>query len=707
MAILQQILQPRSAWPSSDELPPQGEQSLRRVRGFDSVAGALRRSGELIVLIGLAASLNFWDLARNHWANTYYSAAIRSMTLSWHNFLYASFDPSGVMTIDKPPLAIWIEALSARIFGFHPLSILIPEALMGVVTVVLLYDLVRRLFGRWAGFIAGLALLSTPITVAMSRHNNPDALLTLCCVAALWFFVRAVQEDRTHWIVLSGLMVGLGFETKMAVALVVAPGIALAWLWLSPGGWKRAVDQLLAAGFAMLAVGAAWPLFVQLTPAASRPWIAGTSDNNIVSLILGYNGIGRVAGQNGGPPTGTTGAGTAVHGVNAAAGGVGVLNGVFAGATGPFRLLDAALGGQAGWLLGAALVAMIVIGASSRMRRSDPRSGWVIALGTTFVATLVVFSAAQGIFHPYYVSLIAPFAAALFGAGVGGLISASLGPRLAAVPLVAAGVACEIVVLGDYPGELSWVEPMLIGLGAVALLVLVAVSDARVRAGAIAATTAALLVAPSIWAVDTLGYATQPTFPAGGPAKYNLAVASFTRPSGGAPGLPAGPTPGPNPLFGGGQSLRPIARPGAPPVCNDSSLRAIIAFVKGHGGGPIGVSSQSNAAEGIICQRYDVAGIGGFSGRESNPTVAWFADEVTSGHIRWVYNEGAQNFGSAFDNRPGATKVLKAAARVCPQVNTRDGALIKPGTFSPSQIDNYRGLFDCAGEGAALGALAA
>ena len=279
------------------------------------------------------------------------------------------------------------------------------------------------------------------------------------------------------------------------------------------------------------------------------------------------------------------------------------------------------------------------------------------------------------------------------------------------MPLLAAGVACEIVVLGDYPGELSWVEPMLLAVGAIAALLLAAASDERVRAAAIAATAAALLVAPSIWAVDTLGYPTQPTFPAGGPARYNLAVASFTPPSGGAPGgrPPGGVAPpggGSAPLFGGLASQRPSASAGPPGPCNDRSLAAIVAFVKRHGGGAIGVSSQSNAADGIICQRYDVAGIGGFSGRESNPTVAWFADELTSGHIRWVYNEGARNFGSAADNRPGATNVLKAVARVCPQVNTTDGARIKAGTFAVSQIDYVRGLFDCAGEGATLGSLA-
>jgi 4-amino-4-deoxy-L-arabinose transferase-like glycosyltransferase len=720
MAIFKQKLRPRPAGP--------GEQALLPSSGVWARARALTIAGvapELIVLIAASTTLNFWNLGVNRWANTYYSAAVRSMSTSWHNFLYASLDPSGVMSVDKPPLALWIEALSVRVFGYHPLSILIPEAVIGVATVVLIYDLVRRLFGRAAGLIAGVALATTPITVAMSRHNNPDALVALCCVAALWFFVRAIEDGRTRWIVLSGVMVGLGFETKMGIALVVVPGIVLAWLWLRPRGWRRAADQLIAGGIAMLVVGGAWPLLVQLTPAADRPWIAGTSNNNILSLIFGYNGLGRVAGQNGGPPGGNALRGTAGFvGAFAPAGAGGTTNGVFAGATGPFRLLNFALGGQAGWLLGVAIVGGLVIIASTRLRRGEPRSAWIVAVGGSFLVTAVIFSVAQGIFHPYYVSLLAPFSAALVGAGVGGLMTGRLRPARAAILVIAAGVASELVVLGDYSRQLTWIVPMLIAVGGLACLVLLATSDSRARVVALSAALAALLVAPSIWAVDTLGYATQSTFPAGGPAKDNAAVMSFTRPLG--LGFGGGFVGGGNPPSGGGAAAlfaNPSAgqpagpgqgfRSATPPFAGsasgavrDAQLEAIITFVKRHGGGTIAVSSQSNAAYAIIHQDYDVAGIGGFSGRESDPTIAWFAGEVGDGRIRWVYNEGTGNFGSASDGRAGDTRILDAVARVCPQVNTVSGARIKAGTFPASQIDYSRGLFDCAGEAAALAARA-
>jgi 4-amino-4-deoxy-L-arabinose transferase-like glycosyltransferase len=397
--------------------------------GLRTLAARLPRA-ELLLLLVLAGALNLWALSRNGWANDYYSAAVRSMNSSWHNFLFASLDPSGVMSVDKPPLSLWLQALSARIFGYHSLSVLVPQALMGVASVALVYDMVRRSFGRVGGFVAGLALATTPIAVAVSRHNNPDALLVLCSIAALWCAVRALEGGRTRWLLLAGVFVGLGFETKMGVALAVVPGIAGAWLWIDPRGRGRlrALRQLLAGGAAMLLVGGAWPLLVELTPATGRPWVAGTSDNRVLSLILDYNGLNRVGGQEGVP----TRMGGNMSG----------------GVPGPLRLLSSALGGQAGWLLGFVLVSCLALLAASRLRRADPRSGWLIAVGGAFLVTAVLFSAAGGIFHPYYVALLAPFMAALLGAGVLELSGAGLRARVLAPAAVAAGVAVELVIRG-------------------------------------------------------------------------------------------------------------------------------------------------------------------------------------------------------------------------------------------------------------------
>jgi 4-amino-4-deoxy-L-arabinose transferase-like glycosyltransferase len=631
---------------------------------------------EFGALIALAAVLDLWALSRNGWANDYYSAAVRSMSSSWHNFLYASADPSGVMSVDKPPLALWVQSLSVRVFGYHPLSVLVPQALMGIASVALVYDLVRRRFGRLGGFVAGLVLALTPITVAISRHNNPDALLVLCCVAALWFTVRALEDGRTRWLVLAGVCVGLGFETKMLIALAVVPAIAAAYLLIAPRGRLRALRQLLAGGAALLLVGGAWPALVALTPAADRPWISGTSDNGILSLIFEYNGLGRVDGQAGGP------------------GGLGGGN-VFGGSTGPLRLLNSALGGQAGWLLGFAIVSVVGLLAITRLRRLDARSGWLVLVGGTFLTIAAVFSAASGIFHPYYVSLLAPFGAALAGAGAAQMLGARVGSRVLAPLLLAGGVASELAVLHQYPGQLGWLVPVLIAVCALAAIALVALRSRRTRVLATAAALAALLLAPSVWAFDTLGHATSGTFPEGGPANAQ------TRGGGmfGAPAFALGGNararvgaPGGVRLFGNASpSSQPIGAPSgsnaAPggaggfgsPIGNDASTKQVLAYVKAHGGGTIAVSSQSSAATAIVASGAKIAGIGGFSGRESDVSVVWLAGEVRAGSIRWVLAEqsGGQARGGGGlpgDTRAGSKAAMAAVAKACRKVTLTTGS---------------------------------
>jgi 4-amino-4-deoxy-L-arabinose transferase-like glycosyltransferase len=682
------------------------------VPSFSAIARVASRRlsrGELFALLVLAGVLNLWALAQNGWANTYYSAAVRSMSHSWHNFLFASLDPSGLMTVDKPPLALWVQALSVRVFGYHPLSMLVPQALMGMAAVALTYDLVRRRFGRAGGFAAGLVLALTPMTVAISRHNNPDALLVLCCVAALWCAVRALEDGRTRWLVLAGACVGLGFETKMGVALVVVPGIAAAWLWVAPRGRRRALRELLAGGASMTLIGGGWPALVELTPAASRPWVAGTSDNSALSLIFGYNGLGRVDGQAGGPGGGPGG------------------GSLFGGAPGPLRLLESSLGGQAGWLLGFAVVGGVGLLAATRLRRSDPRTGWLLATGGSFLTSAILFSAASGIFHPYYVSLLAPFTAALVGAGFAQVLRGGAGARLLGPAAIAVGVACELVVLGDYSGQLTWLVPLLVAVGVLAALALLATASSRVRVVALGTALAALLIAPSVWAVDTLGHAASGTFPAGGPATISDGPASgallrgFGRglrggsarvlpfrvpgvrargPAGGAPPAMFGAGPG-RALFG----ARPTGRVGV-----EQALSQVLSYIKRHGGGTLAVASQSGAAAAIITRNAAVAGIGGFSGRESEVSVAWLASAVRSGKIRWVLSDGLGGQGGgprlAGDTRAGSRAALAAVARACRAVtlpaSITAGAGTSQGPSSRSAMTASETLYDCRGRAASL-----
>jgi 4-amino-4-deoxy-L-arabinose transferase-like glycosyltransferase len=590
---------------------------------------------ELAGLLVLAAVLYLWALDRNGFANEYYSAAVRSMTTSWHAFIYGSFDASGVMTVDKPPLALWVQALSARVFGFSPWSLLVPQALMGVATVALAYDLTRRQFGRAAGFVAGLALVLTPITVAISRHNNPDALLVLCCTAALWCVVRAFADGRTRWIVLAGVAVGLGFEAKMAAALLVVPAIAAAWLWVAPRGRAKAAGQLLAGGAAMAVVGLAWPLLMWRPPAGDRPWISGTSDNSIWSLILGYNGLGRLFGQSGGPG-GAAGGGPGGGGFGG--------NGLFGGQPGLLRLFNEALGGQAAWLLGVAVVGGLGLLVATRLRRSDPRTGWLLLVGGAFLTTAVAFSRAEGIFHPYYVSQLAPFIAMLVGATAALVLRGDLLARVVGPAAVLAGVVAEIAILRDNPTSLPWWPGLLAAGGVLAAVGLALVLAPKTRALVAAAAIALVLLAPATWAAETLGHATNGTFPAGGPATSGLAGGGIGGPSGGAGGM-----------FGG----------------DSSTLTDAIAYAQQNGGGAIAVASQSGAASSLISSGADVVAIGGFSGRESQVTTEWLADAVESGQIRYVLTSSGG--GLPNDGRTGADDVMAAVESVGKPVSSVDG----------------------------------
>jgi 4-amino-4-deoxy-L-arabinose transferase-like glycosyltransferase len=686
---------------------------------------------EIAALVLVAGALNLWGLSINGWANTYYAAAVRSMASSWHNFLYASMDPSGLMTVDKPPLSLWVQALSARLFGLHPLSVLVPQALMGVAATVIVYDLTRRRFGRAGGFVAGLALATTPTIVAVSRHNNPDELLVLCSVAALWFAVRAIESGRTRTLIWSAVCVGLGFETKMLVAFMVVPGIAAAWLWCAPRRPFERVRALLAAGSIGGLVAAAWPLLVTLTPAADRPWISGTADNSVWSLIFGYNGLGRVAGQAGGPGGLPGGAGP------------GGASSVFGGPTGPFRLLQSGLGDQAGWLLGFAVVVALALIVTSRLRRHDARTAWVLVVGGALATTAVVFSFASGIFHPYYVSLLAPFAAALVGAGAGLMVPQSLGGAGAAgglrwLPVLAigGGAITELVVLGTLNGQLAWTRP-LVFLAVACAVGLALVLPARVRAALVVVALAALLTAPATWAAETIGHATSSTFPTGGPASAGIGGPGggpgggfggrgrrfgFAPPggagsgtSGGAgagtsggvgqlfaqPGGARGGLPGGAPGGGFGGPGGGFAGPGGAPGGGSQQLDAAIAYAKAHGGGTIGVESQSTAATAIVSARADVAGLGGFSGRESTISVTWLAQEVAEGRLRWILTSGSDTGtgggGLPGDTRAGSNHAMSVAARVCRAV-----PLTSVSSTSSSSAGETGTLYDCRGRAAAL-----
>ncbi len=276
----------------------------------------------------IAGVLAFWGLTRNGYGNSYYAEAAQAASRDWTAWATNALDVSGSDSLDKGPLANMLMGLSGRVLGFSSFSMLLPEALCGVASVVVLHNIVRRTLGHRAAILAALALALTPIFVAMSRFNNPDAVLVLCELGAAWALVRALESGRTRHLLLSGVFVGLAFNVKMLEAYLIVPGLVLAVLVAGQGGLRRRLGQLTAAGGAMAAVSFVWYGTMMLLPAADRPWVGDTTDNSWFSLIFGANGLSRVAGDSAGGP-----------------------GGGFGGQTGPLRLFNTIVGGQIAWLL--------------------------------------------------------------------------------------------------------------------------------------------------------------------------------------------------------------------------------------------------------------------------------------------------------------------------------------------------------------------
>jgi len=291
----------------------------------------------------LAAILYLAGLTRSGYANPYYSAAVLAANKSWKAFFFGSLDAGNFITVDKPAGALWVMDLSVRIFGVHSWSILLPEALAGIASVGLLFQVVRRSFGPVAGLIAALALTLTPVAMVMFRFNNPEAMRTWLLIAAAWALLRGIETGRLRWMLLAALLVGLGFNTKYIQAYLVLPAFIVTFFMAAKGTWQRRVLQLLAAAAVLLVSSGWWLVIVDLIPASARPYIGGSTSNTVLDLVLGYDGFGRIFGF--GMPG-------APRGVGGAAG--------FGGAPGWVRMFNEQVGGQISWLLPFALVAIAV-----------------------------------------------------------------------------------------------------------------------------------------------------------------------------------------------------------------------------------------------------------------------------------------------------------------------------------------------------------
>jgi 4-amino-4-deoxy-L-arabinose transferase-like glycosyltransferase len=603
--------------------------------------------GGLLVLTAIAY---LWGLSKNGYANEYYAAAVQAGSTSWKAWFFGAFDSSSFITVDKTPASLWVMGLSGRIFGFGVWSMLIPQALMGVASVGFLYVSVRRWFSANAALLAGAVLALTPVAVLMFRFNNPDALLVMLLVAGAWAVTRAIDSEKYawRWMALAGALVGFGFLTKMLQAFLVLPAFGLAYLIAGkPALGKRLVHSVVALGALIVSAGW-WIAIVELVPASARPYIGGSSTNSILELTLGYNGLGRLTGDE----TGSVGGGTGNPG--------------WGGATGVQRLFGGEFASQIAWLLPAALLATVVlVVAAGKAGRTDRNRAFAVLWGGWLVVTGLVFSFMQGIIHSYYMVALAPAIGALVGAAAMVLWRrrGAWLPRatLAGGALLTAGWSFSL--LNAVPTWLPWLRWVVLIVGVLAAGLVLVLPELKLhrsavrRTGLFVATLLALtaLAGPAAYSVQTISAAHAGALPSAGPAG-----AGGGRMGGGGGGrmgaMPAQP----------GTTAQGGAATGAP-----QGGGGVGGFLGG--GGISGVSSElvsllqngakgytwaaaavtSNAAAPLqIAAEVPVMSIGGFNGTDVAPTLTEFQELVAQGKVHYFIGSGG---GGGFGGGRGGT----------------------------------------------------
>ena len=421
-------------------------------------------------LLVLTAVVYLWDLGVSGYANSFYAAAVQAGTKSWEAFFFGSLDSSNFITVDKPPASLWVMVLSARLFGFSSVSLLLPQALMAVGSVALVWGTVRRTLARLGAttanvgaLLAGFVVAATPAAALMFRFDNPDALLVFLMTAGAYCTVRALPKGSWRWIALAGVALGFAFLTKMLQGLLVLPAFGLVYLLAARTGWGRRVVGLLVAAASLVVAAGWWVVAVALWPAESRPYIGGSTNNTVLDLVFGYNGLGRIFGGsgNGGGGGGATG---------------GTAGSSFGGSTGLDRLFSSEMGLEISWLLPAALVALVLgLVVVGRRHLADPARAGLVLWGGWLLVTGLVFSYMSGTIHPYYTVALAPAIAGLVGTGGALLWHARerIVGRLGLAAMVGATAYWSWCLLGENPTWLPWLRWVILAGGLLATVAIV------------------------------------------------------------------------------------------------------------------------------------------------------------------------------------------------------------------------------------------
>ena len=568
----------------------------------------------LLLLLAGTGVLYLWNLSASGYANSFYAAAVQAGTQSWKAMLFGSLDAGNVITVDKPAAFLWPMEIAGRIFGFSSWSMLAPQALMGVASVALVCGAVRRPTGAAWGLLAGAIVALTPVAALMFRFNNPDAMLVLLLTGALYATVRALEPGSraARWLVLAGFLVGLGFITKMGQALLVVPAIGLTYLLFAHASLGRRIAHLLAGGVATVVGAGWWIAIVELWPASSRPYIGGSTNNSILELALGYNGLGRLVGGSG---NGGGGGGPG-----------GGQNTQFGGAPGLTRLFTGDMATEISWLLPAALIGLVAgLHLTAGRRRTDLRRAGLVLFGTTLLTTGLVFSYMQGTIHPYYLVALAPSIGALI-ALAGAEIRAqrhTWAARVAAVLMVEATAVWSWHLLAGYAGFLPWLKVLIVAAAAVAAVV--------------------IMFGPWLGRFATMGLVAALIAGLGGMAASGVATARVPH-TGSLPS--AGPASSGQPGFGAG--------PGGTDSTG-SELTALLART---------TTTWAAAADGAMSagplqldSGRPVISIGGFNGGDAAPTLAQFKAWVAAGRIAYYVAGGQGGPGGGMGARGTGSEI--------------------------------------------------
>ncbi|WP_083896404.1 glycosyltransferase family 39 protein [Nocardia jiangxiensis] len=619
----------------------------------------------LAALLVATAVLYLWDLGASGWANQFYAAAVQAGSSSWKAMLFGSSDAANSITVDKTPGALWVMDISARLFGFNAWSLLVPQALEGVAAVAVLYAAVRRVGGHWPGILAGAVLALTPVASLMFRYDNPDALLVLMLTAAAYCTLRAVEKDSAAWwLPLAGVFIGFGFLAKMLQAFLVLPALLVVYLLASHRSWPRRLLQAGAAALALM-VSAGWYLaLVALWPAGSRPYVGGSQNNSVLELALGYNGIGRLTGDE--------------------TGGLGNTN----YDAGWNRLFADSMGGQIAWLIPAAVILGVAgLWVIRRAPRTDrTRAALLVWLGW-LVITGGVFSFANGILHPYYTVALAPAIAGAVGIGAALMWRSRNDIRsrvvLAGTLLVTAALAW--VLLRRTSDWLPWLAPVIVAASVLAAVLLLVVD----RLPKVVATLALLLAVvagsagPAAYSVATVTTTHSGAMPSAGPDGAGFPGGGHGGPGGGHGGPggghrnggasadgganaaggqfnttngPGANAPGTGTVAGNSQAGNPGGQHGGPFGSVDPGANVVAALksnARNYTWAAATIGSD-NAAGYQLAVDAPVMAIGGYNGTDPSPTLAQFKTYVAQHKIHYFIDAsvmggmrgGSSNSGS-------------------------------------------------------------